>query len=92
MYFMKCVVKDGKEAVSVNDIDRYCYEHYQVYESLHRLYQQLYNSNKSISWQEYLTNVLDTNFTAPWKISIIDDNNKRILPSVASVVNIELKR
>jgi hypothetical protein len=38
---MKCVVKDGKEAVSGNDIDRYCYEHYQVYESLHRLYQQL---------------------------------------------------
>jgi hypothetical protein len=41
---MRC--KDGKEAVNLNGIDRYCYEHYQVYESLHRLYQQLYNSNK----------------------------------------------
>ena len=89
---MKCVVKDGKEAVSVNDIDRYCYEHYQVYESLHRLYQQLCNSNKSISWQEYLTKVLDAKFTTPWKRSIIDDNNKRILPSIASVASIELKR
>jgi hypothetical protein len=89
---MKCVVRDGKEAVSVNNIDRYCYEHYQVYDSLQKLYQQLSNSNKSISWQECLTKVLDTNFTAPWKISIIDDSNGRILSSVASVASIELKQ
>lgn len=91
-YFMKCIAKDGKDAVSVNNIDRYYYEHYQVYESLHRLYQQLYNSNKAISWQGYLTKVLDSNFTAPWKMSIIDDSNGRILPSVASVASIELRQ
>ena len=89
---MKCAVKDGKEAVSVNNIDRYCYEHYQVYDSLQKLYQQLSNSNKSISWQEYLTKALDINFTAPWKISIIDDSNGRVLPSVASVARVELKQ
>jgi hypothetical protein len=89
---MKCVVKDGKEAVSVKNVDRYCYEHYQVYDSLQKLYQQLSNSNKSISWQEYLTKVLDSNFTAPWKISIIDDSNGMVLPSVASVASAELKQ
>ena len=89
---MKCVVKDGKHAVSLNNIDRYCYEHYQVYEGLQRLYQQLCNSNKSISWQEYLTKVLDITFTAPWKMSIMDDSNGRILPSIASAASIELKQ
>ena len=89
---MKCVVNDGKEAITINNIDRYCYEHYQVYDSLQKLYQQFSNSNKSISWQEYLTRVLDTNFTAPWKISLIDNNNGRVLPSVASVASIELKQ
>jgi hypothetical protein len=85
---MKCLVKDGREAVRLNSID----EHYQVYENLQRLYQQLYNSNKSISWQEYLTKVLDVTFTAPWKISMIDSSNGRILPSIASVANVELRQ
>jgi hypothetical protein len=89
---MKCVVKDGKEAVNINNVDRYCYEHYQVYDGLQKLYQQLSNSDKSISWQEYLTKVLNSNFTAPWKIPMIDDSNGMILPSVASVASIELKQ
>ena len=89
---MKCVVKDGKDAISLNNINKYCYEHYQVYESLQRLYQQLYSSNKSISWQDYLTKVLDSNFAAPWKMSIIDGSNGRILPSIASVASIELRQ
>jgi hypothetical protein len=89
---MKCFVKDGKEAVNINNVDRYCYEHYQVYDSLQKIYQQLSNSNRPISWQEYLTKVLDTNFTVPWKISLIGENNGMILHSLASVASVELKQ
>jgi hypothetical protein len=39
-----------------------------------------------------LAKVLDVTFTAPWKMSIIDNSNGRILPSIASVANIELRQ
>ena len=41
---MKCIVNDGKDAVTTNDVDRYCYEHYQIYDSLLKLYQQVVKS------------------------------------------------
>lgn len=83
---MKCAVNDGREAVAINNIDRYCNEHYQIYDMLKRLY-----PGDFMPWQEYLSKVLDTNYNAPWKISLIDASNGSTLDIVASVARAELK-
>jgi hypothetical protein len=44
---MKCAVNDGKEAVPIDNIYRYCYEDYQVYNMLKRLYPE-----DSMSWKD----------------------------------------
>jgi hypothetical protein len=88
---MKCVTNDGNEAINMNNIDRYCYEHYQIYDSLLRLYQEVSKSVGSITWTEFLTRVLDPNFKASWKTSLIDANNGETLSVVASVVKAELE-
>ena len=89
---MKCVVNDGKEAITINNIDRYCYEHYQVYDSLQKLYQKVSISSGSLPWEQYLTKVLDTNFNASWKTSLIDSSTGRTLDLVATVARVELKQ
>jgi hypothetical protein len=89
---MKCVVNDGKEAITINNIDRYCYEHYQVYDSLQNLYQQVSISSGSLAWEEYLTKVLDTNFNAHWKTSLTDPSTGRTLDLVATIARFELKQ
>jgi hypothetical protein len=83
---MKCAVNDGREAVAINNIDRYCNEHYQIYDMLKRLYPEDF-----MSWREYLSKVLDTNYNAPWKISLIDTSNGTPLDIVARVARAELK-
>jgi hypothetical protein len=83
---MKCAVNDGKEAVTIDNIDRYCYEHYQVYNMLKSLY-----PGNSMSWKEYLNKVLDANFNASWKVSLIDASNDKVLDIVANVARAELK-
>jgi hypothetical protein len=83
---MKCAANDGKEAVTVDNIDRYCYEHYQVYDMLKRLY-----PGDSMSWKEHLNKVLDTKFNASWKVSLIDISNGKTLDIVAKVARAELK-
>ena len=83
---MKCAVNDGKEAVTIDKFDKYCYEHYQVYDMLKRLY-----PGDSMSWKEYLNKVLDANFNASWKVSLIDTNNGKILDIVDNVARAELK-
>ena len=89
---MKCVANDGKEAITINSIDRYCYEHYQVYDGLQKLYQQVSISSGSLPWEQYLTKVLDTNFNASWKTSLIDPTTGRTLDLVATVASVELKQ
>jgi hypothetical protein len=64
---MKCILNDGLEAITINDINRYCYEHYQIYDSLQKLYQQVVNSNGILTWNDYLKKVLDPQFNEPWK-------------------------
>ncbi|MGA9845819.1 MAG: hypothetical protein WBQ25_26255 [Nitrososphaeraceae archaeon] len=83
---MKCAVNDGKEAVTIDKFDKYCYEHYQVYDMLKRLY-----PGDSMSWKEYLNKVLDANFNTSWKVSLIDASNGKILDIVANVARAELK-
>jgi hypothetical protein len=83
---MKCAVNDGREAVAINNIDKYCNEHYQIYDTLKRLY-----PGDIMSWREYLSKVLDTNYNAPWKISLIDASNGSPLDIVARVARAELK-
>ena len=46
---MKCAVNDGKEAVTIDNFAKYCYEHYQVYNMLERLY-----PGDSMSWKKYI--------------------------------------
>jgi hypothetical protein len=70
----------------LDKIDRYCYEHYQVYDMLKRLY-----PGDSMSWREYLNKVLDANFNTSWKVSLIDASNGKILDIVAKVARAELK-
>jgi hypothetical protein len=89
---MNCVVNDGKEAITIKNIDRYCYEHYQVYDSLQKLYQQVSISSGPLPWEQYLTKVLDANFNASWKTSLIDPSTGRMLDLVATVARVELKQ
>jgi hypothetical protein len=89
---MKCIINDGKDAVSINNIIRYCYEHYQIYDSMQSLYKQASSSDKSISWRQFLTKVLDTNFNASWKISLVDTSTGITLDKVANIASAELKR
>ena len=90
---MKCAVNDGRDSVNINNINRYCNEHYQIYDMLAKLYRAVSGSgsNGSISWREYLTRVLDNDFNAPWKISLIDASNGGTLDPVANVAAAELK-
>jgi hypothetical protein len=88
---MKCIVNDGRDAVAMNDVDRYCFEHYQIYDSLQKLYQEVVKSNGPLAWNEYLKKVLDTQFNAAWKTPLIDASGKT-LDIVASVAGAELER
>jgi hypothetical protein len=88
---MKCIVNDGRDAVTINDIDRYCYEHYQIYDSLQKLYQEVVKSYGPLTWNGYLKKVLDDQFKAPWKTSLIDANGKT-LDTIASVGRAEFER
>jgi hypothetical protein len=88
---MKCIVNDGRDAVTINDIDRYCYEHYQIYDSLQKLYQEVVKSYGRLTWNDYLKKVLDGQFKAPWKTSLIDDSGKT-LDTIASVGRAEFER
>jgi hypothetical protein len=88
---MKCIANDGRDAVVMNGVDRYCYEHFQIFDSLQKLYQQVVKSNGPLPWNEYLKKVLDTQFNAAWKTSLIDDTGKT-LDIVASVARAELGR
>ena len=89
---MKCIINEGKDAVSINNITRYCYEHYQIYDSIQSLYKQVSSSDKSISWRKFLTKVLDTNFNASWKISFVDTSIGITLDKVADVARDELEQ
>jgi hypothetical protein len=86
---MKCIVNDGRDAVTIIDINRYCYEHYQIYDSLQKLYQQVVKSNGPLTWNDYLKKVLDAQFNAPWKTSVVDTSG-RTLDIVARVGRAEL--
>jgi hypothetical protein len=44
-----------------------------------------------MSWKEYLNKVLDANFNASWKVSLIDASNGKALDIVANVARAELK-
>ena len=37
----KCIVNDGKDAITVNNIDKYCYDHHQIFDSLRKLYTEV---------------------------------------------------
>lgn len=89
---MKCVVNDGKDAVTMDNTDKYCYDHNQIYDSLMNLYQEVFKAYGSLSWLDYLTKVLDNDNKENWKISLVDASSKKTLPIVADVARVELEQ
>jgi hypothetical protein len=87
---MECLIKDGKDTVTVDGLQKYCYEHYQIYDSLQKLFKEVSNTQGSNSWRDYLAKVLDTNNKEPWKASLVDSSTGRTLDIVASVARAEL--
>jgi hypothetical protein len=87
---MECLVKDGKDATTINGLDKYCYEHYQIYDSLQKLFKEVSKSEGSLSWRDYLTEILDPNNKEPWKMSLVDATTARTLDIVTSVAKAEL--
>jgi hypothetical protein len=87
---MECLVKDRKDAVTINGVSKYCYEHYQIYDSLQKLFKEVFQTDGSLSWKDYLTQILDVNNKAPWKNSLIDSGSGRTLETVARVSEAEL--
>ena len=88
---MKCAVDDGKDAVVVNDIHKYCYDHYQIYDSLRKLYTEVSRSNTSLSWNDFLIKVLDVNSKESWKTHLVDSTNGKPLDTIADLARAELE-
>ena len=87
----KCIVNDGKDAITLNNIDRYCYDHYQIFDSLMKLYVEVYTSGASLSLRDYLMKVLDSNYKESWKTQLVKSNNDgRPLDIIADVARAEL--
>ena len=64
---MTYAIEDGKDAIAINNIHKYCYDHYKIYDSLRKLYTEVSKSHNSLSWNDFLTNVLDVNYKESWK-------------------------
>lgn len=88
---MRCALNDGKDTVVINNIDKYCYEHYQIRDSLWKLYQKVLSGYGYLSWHDYLTRVLDTNNKENWKAPLIDASSGKTLDSIASLARKELE-
>ena len=87
----KCIVNDGKDAITLNNIDRYCYDHYQIFDSLMKLHVEVYTSNASLSLRDYLMKVLDANYKESWKTQLVKSNNDgRTLDIISDVARAEL--
>jgi hypothetical protein len=86
---MKCLVC-GKDIVPMNNINKYCWEHYQIYDNLMKLYQQVFKAYGSLAWTDYLTKILDDNNKENWKSSLLDPSNKKTLSIVTSVARAEM--
>ena len=48
---MKCLVC-GQDSVSINNVNKYCWNHYQIYDMLLKLYHDVFESNQTFSWKE----------------------------------------
>jgi hypothetical protein len=89
---MKCAIEDGKDAVTINNIHKYCYNHYQIYDSLRKLYTEVSKTHTSLSWNDFLTNVLDANYKESWKTHLVDSTNGKTLDTIADVARTELEQ
>lgn len=89
---MECLVKDGRDAITINGFNKYCYEHYQIYDSMQNLFREISKTQSSLSWKDYLKEILDTNNKESWKISLVDSTTGKTLDIVASVVKAELNQ
>jgi hypothetical protein len=88
----KCIVNDGKDAITVNNIDKYCYDHHQIFDSLRKLYTEVSISNASLTFIDYLTKVLDVNYKESWKTPLVNSTNGRTSDIIADVARAELRQ
>jgi plastocyanin len=86
---MKCVIDDHTDAVVVNRISKYCWNHYRIYDSLWKLYKDVFEEYDPLSWGEYLSRILDNTFTSPWKQPILLADSKK-QSSIGRVASYEL--
>jgi hypothetical protein len=87
---MECLVC-GQDSVSINNVNKYCWNHYQIYDMLLKLYHDTFESNKTFSWKDYLLKTLEIELPIPgWKQSLTDHEGKP-LDMVASVAKAELR-
>ena len=86
---MKCVINGHEDAVVVNKINKYCWFHYQIYDSLWNLFKEVFQAYGSLTWGEFLSKILDNKSRHPWKQPITDagDNDRN---SIREIVSYEL--
>jgi hypothetical protein len=87
---MECLVKDGKDSITLNNTSKYCYEHYQIYDSLTKLYAEVSKSHTSLSWNDFLAKVLDADYKQGWKTPLVDSSTGKTLETFANVAKAEL--
>jgi plastocyanin len=86
---LKCVIDDHADAFVVNRIDKYCWNHYRIYDTLWKLYKEVFKSYGSLSWGDYLSRIMDNNFKAPWKTSLSNTDGTK-LDAIGRVASHEL--
>ena len=87
---MKCVIDNHTDADVINRIDKYCWDHYRIYDSLWKLYKEVFKSYGPLSWQEYLSRIMDDSLNAPWKTSL-SNSDGTTLDAINKVVLHELE-
>ena len=88
----KCIVNDGKDAIAVNNIDKYCYDHNQIFDSVRKLYTEVSRSDTSLTFTDYLAKVLDVNYKKSWKTYLVNSTNGKALDTISDVARAELRQ
>ena len=86
---MKCVIGGHTDALDIDTVDRYCWNHYQIFWNLWFSHKDVDAKYGPLSWEEFLTKILDVNYKDPWKDSILAADSA-IQDSILGVASYEL--
>lgn len=87
---MKCIICKRNKVQMPDKTSKYCWQHQQIYISIKNLYVSVFNAYGSISWQNFLLEILDNKVDKPWKISLIENYGK-LSPGILNVITSELQ-